>query len=222
MKRVALVLALAACGGKSGGSASNPGTGTAGVPAPLYAALFVSGAQLRFATTHTSSHWDDQDPKADAQGNVKLTKQGTMSCIVDQVKRYPAGAIAARVTCDDDNSVPVGDSTPTGVYVATRAGLWRTADFPTDDAAITALAPADMLIAATPAPKSETKNQDEGFGEKLDIERGADGTWCVSRTSWGGDEGGTKLCFREGDGLVAGAAFWAGGSSQELSYERVR
>jgi len=65
---------LAACGGSGAKprTVANADTTGGAVPPPLFAALFVDGKSFTYAVTTDTSHWDDTDPAADANGNVRL------------------------------------------------------------------------------------------------------------------------------------------------------
>lgn len=194
--------------------ANQPPPVAALVPAKLYAGLFVRGAHFTYKVETESSHWDDQDPDADQNGNVTQKSSGTMTCTVTEVTKL-RDAIASDVSCDESLGVPVGGASPQGTYVATAAGLWRTDGIPS-------AAPTDaktMLLAAIPA---ETKVVDgdpenEGFSSQTSVSRNGAGEWCWEESSVGGDEGGSTICFANGV-ISGGSAFFAGGSSHDATY----
>jgi hypothetical protein len=218
--RLALVLALplAACGGGTkpvepvGNTA--PPAPTAGIPAAAYAGLFVDGATYRYRVESSSGHMDDTDPKADANGMVYEKSTTEMTCTVGNVTRL-ADRVAATLDCGDvPVQVPIADASPSGTYVATAAGLWR--GHPDAE-----LDPAEMLLAAEPAPRDDRQETPDGFGSATKVAQRADGAWCWDHAVWGGDDGGTTLCFAGGL-LASGGAAFGGGSTHDVVYTLIR
>jgi ketosteroid isomerase-like protein len=221
MKRTGLllVLALAACGGSGGKptAVTTPTTADTAVPPALFAALFVDGKAFKYAVTTESSHWDDQDPKADQNGNVLETTHDHMSCRVHGLQNF-SHAIAAKVECDDASSL--GDLSPDAVWVATGTGIWRLDAFPLDDAAIDALDPKQMVLAAQPV-ETTVDSGDADTGEAWSVVHEARG-WCRTHTFVSGDEGGSSICFAQGFGLAGGGSSFAGGSTKDVTYELIQ
>jgi hypothetical protein len=212
LERLLLVMLVAGCGGPP--PQPIPKSNTAPkqtVPAPLYAGMFVEGAKLRYELVGHSSRADDQDPNADAHGNVNEHDRQIMTCTVGKVERLQ-DAVAAPLECDVDIGVPVGGAGPSGVYVATAAGLWRFGSI--EEVKLEALTAETAILPAAP---SERQSGSEQSGVVRRLTRGAGDSWCASHTYSGGDEAGTRLCFARGV-LVSGYAYWAGGSSREVEY----
>lgn len=176
------------------------------VPAPLYSGMFVTGSKLRYEFVMQSSRVDD-----DKSGNVNEADRQIMTCTVGEVTKL-AGALAAPLECDVDITVPVGGAGPSGVYVATPTGLWRVGSI--EEATIDALTAETAIIPAAPAERHSGSAQS---GVETRLSRDADDAWCASNTYSGGDEAGTRLCFAHGV-VVSGYAYWAGGSSREVTF----
>jgi hypothetical protein len=183
------------------------------VPAALYAGLFVEGTVFRYRLEARSSYWDDQDPRANPQGEVEDTRTSVMTCKVEGVERL-ASRIVAELHCDDDLGVPVGDAGPQGVYVATADGLWRVAS---RDQAQQPLASGALILPADPV---ETPPAPDATGGAVSRYRGGDGSWCRTDVFVSGDEGGTTICLGDG-AVVSGSASSAGGSSREAHYSLI-
>ena len=219
LARLFVCLALAACGSKSSSSTTpTPPAGGAGA-GPAYAALFEDGKTLRYARTTESSMYDPDDPQAGEGGIVKAVGRTEHTCTV---RARTLGAWqAARLTCqpaaDDDELLRQVQL----VWVADARGVWRTeaTELPADEQGAAKLATGEPLLLAAPAPVDEKHEEEEGFGESHTIAQAADGTWCVSRGSWGGDEGGDSWCFRAGAGLTRASTYFAGGSTRDDAFE---
>ena len=222
MKRLAWIVPLvAACGGAGG--KPDPGIGNTARPGStgdLFAALFVKGAATQYDVVTRTTYWDDQDPTADANGNVTKETTSTMTCTVDEVVDVTGGGRGAYLACSPEPNVPVGGASPTGGYVATADGLWRV------DKAVAEVVAADltadtMLLAAKPVAAERKHEEPDGSGGSLyKVEqRPVDGAWCATRASWAGDDGGATLCFAAGKGLVSGVAYFGGGSTIDVEFE---
>jgi hypothetical protein len=197
------------------GNTTPPPTG----PAPaLYAGLFTEGARYTYAVVFEGSHWDDTDPAADANGNVVNREESTMTCVVERVTPI-GGAVAATLTCNDaaTQDVPIADSSPAGMYVASPAGLWRVDAYPAGDGELSA---EGMFLAAEPVAAHSEKTDDEGGLTVLDVAKDKAGGWCRTDVYAMGDDGGTTLCFANGV-LASGGASWGGGSTREITYTLV-
>jgi hypothetical protein len=212
MRHLWLVV-LVACGG-SPSVPSGPAPSGGGVP-PLFAGLFVDGRKLTYKVETRTSHWDDADPKADQDGNVTNVTTAQMTCRVRGMQNF-SDAVAVKLECDRAD-----DIAPNGVFVATPLGIWRLDAFPLDDAAIAKLPEADMILPAIPAAMENKQEDPEGEGGSMVAIEEKNGGWCKSQSSWGGDEGGTSLCFAKGKGLAGGSKWFAGGSTTETTFELV-
>jgi hypothetical protein len=220
-KRVAWIVPLvAACGGPSAGQPAQPAQpDKPGSTGDLFAPLFVMGATTQYDVVTASSHHDEQDPTANAQGFVHEEAKSTMTCTV----RTAVDATVFRgawLACEPELAVPVAGATPTGAYFTTEDGLWRV-DKPLEEVVTADLTPATMLLAASPVAVERKHEEPDGSGGELyKVEqRPADGAWCATRITWSGDDGGVKLCFAAGKGLVGGSASFGGGSSIDATYE---
>jgi hypothetical protein len=198
-------------------NAANPADGTP------YRLLFDAGRTWSYRVEASRSWWDDQDPRADAQGSVHEAASGEMICRVAEVRALAAGVIAAELGCEGAANIPVHPSSPSGVYVATGAGLWRFDTYPAEGVLAT-LDPDKSLMARAPVPRSieEKDGEQEGFGAMFTVMPAGDGGWCSESLWVGGDEGGWRLCFEPGRGLVSGGAHFAGGSYAEYRFELER
>lgn len=220
--RLALVtVSLAACSrGTSAPTIGSSGPGTG--PAPgLFAALFADDRALVYDVKRVSSYWDDQDPKADATGNVTSEETLVVTCQrdVEAVGRYRV----ARVTCDDADGDPDTFSARVveqleGLFVTDGQGLWRTGlvAMPTTEAAVDAARSPEPFLTVDQRPVKEEEQGSDGpdFGSRYEVTASGDG-WCVAEMSWGGDEGGSGWCVSAAGGLVSASWFFAGGSSQD-------
>src|SRR5262249_52641808 len=136
-------------------------------------------------------------------------------CAVAETRTWPGG-VMSRVECD----AALGESDPlSGAWAADERGLWRLDDLPAPEAAPT-LAGEPVIAAAPREGKHETHGtgDEEGFGEATEVTAAAGG-WCVTRSSWGGDESYTTLCFAPRG--VSGGSGWSGGSSHDTTFELV-
>ena len=185
---------------------------TAATPA-LFSKLFERGHSWRYRIRYEHLHWGDTDPNADADGNVRGTRTGVLTCTVGEVREL-VGAVASTIACEGFDPMPMGDPTPAGHYAATADGLWRTSE-PVFD--VDALEPAAMLMASSPEVINREREDADGFGEQLVIVRQADG-WCFDMSSWGGDEGGFAMCLSKALGITSGRTFFSGGSVHDSSY----
>jgi len=205
---------IAACGASAKPVAA-PAKGA--VPAAHYAALFEAGKSWRYHVKAKIQMYEPDDPKADASGQVIEDSEHDATCAVAEARAWKGG-VMSRVECDQaisDSNDPL-----TGAWVADARGLWRVDELP--EKGDPDLADARMVIASAPtAGKHEQKGtgDEEGFGESTEIVAEGSG-WCVTYTSWGGDESYDTLCFA--GGVVRGAAGWAGGSSHETTFELIR
>jgi hypothetical protein len=216
---LSLVLALSAC--KS--SAPPKQTTTTPPASASFDGLFRADASWRFTVNSESSMWDDSDPAADANGNVVTKSTGTATCKVIATRSFPGGR-ASQIECDDAASDRVSD-TIGGVWIQNADGLWRTTALPDEGQAPT-LEPYELFLAANPKPGRVENKEPEGpdgpaggSGEIHEIEVSGDG-WCVTHSSWGGDESWRQLCI-DSKGPAGGNAGWAGGSTQESTFQRI-
>jgi hypothetical protein len=67
--------------------------------------------------------------------------------------------------------------------------------------------------------QSNRTGDEECLGEATEVTASAGG-WCVTHSSWGGDESYTTLCFAP-RGVVSGGSGWSGGSSHDTAFELV-
>ncbi len=189
--------------------------------AAAFDGLFQADASWRFNVTSESSMWDDSDPAADPQGNVVKRSTSTATCKVIATRAFPGGR-ASELECDGSERV---SDVIAGVWVQTADGLYHTTSLPAEGTA-PALDPAERFLDANPRPGKKEQTEPEGpdgpsggSGSVHEIEASGDG-WCVMHASWGGDESWTRLCI-DSRGPAAGNAGWAGGSTQEETFERV-
>jgi hypothetical protein len=213
--RAVLLVALAACGGSQAqptpaplGNQGSAAPADVGLPA-LYAGLFVVGEKT-FPGELVVSH-------NEVSGPVTEKTPGEVTCTVSDVQTIRGGKIA-ELTC---SGLELVDQI-TGTYVGTARGLWKVdGSFEND---IAKLDPGQALLGAVPA-KSHSERKDAGSdidsGSAILVEPHAGG-WCVLVMSWGGDEGGWQLCFKEGAGVIGGHGFFAGGESRDAYFGDVR
>lgn len=209
---------------KTSSTAKPPENGGGGASdGRLFDGLFRAGASWRFEARSERTMWDDSDPEADASGNVTKKSTSTFACSVVTVRAFPGGR-ASEIQCDDGADTRASERIA-GVWVQTADGLWHEQELP-DEGVAPKLDPANRFLAAV--PKAEHKEDVEpegpdgpsgGSGSTLTIE-GDGGSWCVQTASWGGDESWQRTCLDE-EGPAGGGAGWAGGSSEEVVFERV-
>jgi hypothetical protein len=204
-----LLGAAAACGGSKTTTVSNTTntTSTGGLP-PAYAAVF-QAKELSFPAELTVSEYGDTGP-------VKQTTKGTVKCVISDVKPSDLGGQSMTLACTSELEMP---GAVDGTYVGTGDGLWRIGEGPDGK-----LDPTLRLLPAKPAAgrvehKDPAPGMDAGMAYVVEA-NGAD--WCATEASWGGDEGGFTLCFREGAGIVGGHSYFAGGSSRDLYFGDVK
>jgi hypothetical protein len=188
VRRIALLVALAACGAPPPASLSNHAPAPAPrQPAPLYAQLFAVKTTLRMAY---EVRWPSPPERS----------TGFATCWIEP---HPlSGGWASDVNCgsdtDDDGGV-IADWLALKL-TATEAGLWADRDSERD---ATRLDPADMLISATPYPISRVIHVPGPGDDQVEARRTVlpfQGGWCVH------DDGpwARTYCFR--DGLLVGAS----------------
>lgn len=183
--------------------------------------LFRADASWRFTVTNERSMWDDSDPAADQNGNVVTRSTSEATCKVIATHAFPGGR-ASEIECDGSDRVSEAIS---GVWIQTADGLYHTTSLPDEGTAPT-LDPATRFLDANPKPGKKEVTEPEGpdgpsggSGQIDEIEASGDG-WCVMRASWGGDESWAKLCI-DSRGPAGGNAGWAGGSTDETTFDRI-
>jgi hypothetical protein len=205
MKLLSLSLFLIACGGpspsKTPAAPANKNTDPSGLPA-LYAGLFENGKTWKLPAELVVS--------MDGQ---KTSEKGSVTCTVSEAHAITGGK-TAHLACEPDG-VDAPDS-PAGTYVGTPVGLWRVDEGFGGDA--TVLDPKKMLLAAAPKEgRVETKDaENPDFGSAI-VVKPHGGGWCVTSSSWSGDDGGWTLCLRDG-AVIGGGGYFGGGSTRDLYF----
>jgi hypothetical protein len=201
--------ALAACGPKPAAHTTTPDN-TGGTPlaaATPYAHLFEEGRSWTYQVKHTSSHWDDQDPKADANGNVNEEEETTATCRVDSMTKGAEGAYST-LACD---GLDEGTALASAQWFMDDTGLY--VDRGGDDK--------DLVLAAVPAERHDAQHEDDGDPTEEtsfdEIKQDGD-KWCWTVAYLQGDESWDTICFAGGD-IVSGDFGWSGGSTEETTYE---
>ena len=223
------VVAVAACHHAPAPVAVANGGGPGAAPAAPWAGLFAGDRTLVYDVTTSSSYYDDQDPAADANGNVNSEATAAVTChlAVATVGAYRTAAI----TCDD----PDGDDATLGgpifeqlvrTYVTDGTRLWRLeAGAGFDSAAeLEGVLPAEPDLVRDQQPVEREQHDDADseayggdFGSVHRVTAAGDG-WCIEDASWGGDEGGTGGCVGP-RGVTSVSWYFAGGSSQDAKAE---
>lgn len=221
MKRtLSLLVFVAACGPKAASTTDvgNGGGAPAGfAPAKEYAALFQPNAMWTFATENTDDHWDDQDPAADANGNVHATTAGEASCTVTAVTPFDGG-VMSQIDCGDLGG-EMGFDPLTGTWVANAAGLYRFAG--EQATAVPDLKGQTPVLDAVPKTYAheDQGNEEDGEGSSS-TEVTHDGeAWCWSYAMSMGDDSWTSFCL-DGAGPTSGDFGWGGGSVHEVKFTR--
>ena len=199
MLRSILLVALIACGAPVQPALDNHVAAPAGAqPAPLYAKLFAgkSSIQLPYEV-----QWSTAPRQAKGIATCWIAPAPVPAAASSTAASRWATSIDCGSNTDDDGGM-IADWLALPL-VATDAGLWRSPSAEhagAPDAA--ALAPADMLIGATPRASARDV-QLRGGEDPIDAVRHVlafEGGWCVR------DDGPqvTTLCFA--NGLLSGAA----------------
>lgn len=206
---VPLLLATACSSPRKAAKVPAPAATKKNYPAALYAGLFQPNARYTYTLDTSTSYWDD-----DTNKNVEQHFTGSMTCTVAEVRELP-NAVASRLDCENDSTLPVVGDAPDGIYVATADGLWRAPEMPR-------IAPTDTKhrLFAWPPIASETSDpdpQNPGWGSKISVAQGGGNGWCRYMTFISGDEGDDEICVANGM-IVSGSASSSGGSSHEMAY----
>lgn len=198
--------------------ATAPGTAPA---AGLFDALFSGDRTAIYDVTRTSSYWDDQDPAADANGQVKSESTDPVTCHVDV---ETVGAYrTATITCDDDDGDEATLRSPIfehleASYVTDGTRLWRVelleAPITVADVEASLVNKPDLVLDQVPVHEEDEDEEEPRFGSVHSVTAEGDG-WCVGDGSWGGDEGGSSWCVSAARGLAKVTWYFAGGSSQD-------
>ncbi len=206
------------------GSEENPQAGSHDLnPATLHAPLFKLNQSWEYTVEISTQHYDPGSLEADAQGNVHSSKVQAANCHVTEVvsKR---DWVSSRIRCDGalapevlQAAIPVVDGLIEGQWFANDKGLWFVGE-PGPDHDSPDIQPDRMLLSARPEPLDVTiENPDEGGGASMRVVQAND-AWCVTRSSWGGDEAGDTYCFRQDTGLSHGRRYFAGGQYREVRF----
>lgn len=233
-----LTLALAAC--HHAAPAAKVGNGSsAAATGDVMAGLFAGDRTLVYDVTSESSFWDDQDPAADANGNVnsKATQAVTCQLTVATIGTYRTATIACAEDADGNSfgSRVLEEFERTFVTDGTR--LWRleAGAMPSTAAELEAALPAtpDLVAGQQPVEQGaygdnsddddgdgnpDDGEEDERFGSSHKVSAIDDG-WCIADDGWGGDEGGSGWCLSAARGVVSASWYFAGGSSQDQRAE---
>ena len=209
MKRLALAGALVACSSTSPRpppppppTPPTPPTPRAGYqPDAAFAALFVDGATWPLDVVVTDSVWDEEDPKADAEGWVRTTTTARGSCHVAKV--FP-GEHSVSSWIDCDYGVPLRrESDPVrGTWAADDRGIhWDWLTEPTDAGYVPG--PDDDPRFALPlAASREGGGGVEGGELWIEISQKGDG-WCASYDDTMGSHLWQAVCIAP-DGITEG------------------
>lgn len=202
--RLALVLALGACGGSVTAPPlvmqTEPRDDLELAPTAPYARLFGKDAHWEFPATA----WLGAGPPP------------TITCTVEGQRAFERARVGYLHCAADRDLGPLSVALPRFGIIATAAGLWFTEHLTTvspvpdtEDAALVWAKDEPMRLAAKPAPLSYQAHADAtADADAIDgrIEAFAHGdAWCVAtQNALGGDAGQVLLCLRAGDGIVGG------------------
>lgn len=222
MRTLPLLLLAAAC---HRGAAPTPAIGATApgtAPAPgLFAGLFAGDRTAIYDVTRSRSHWDDQDPAADANGMVTDESTEPVTCRVDVETVGPYRT--ATVTCDDDDDAPATLRSPIfekleASYVTDDTRLWRVdlleAPITVADVQASLVDKPDLVLGQAPVHEEDEDEEEPRFGSVHEVVVEGDG-WCVGDGSWGGDEGGSSYCISAARGLTKVTWYFAGGESHD-------
>jgi hypothetical protein len=218
-------LLAAACGPKGGTTTTDTTTttgDTGGAPAafPAYKdlRLFQQGAQWTFSAERTDSHFDSEDPAADANGMVVAKSNALVLCQVTLVEPFAQGVLSM-IECDGELAAGITDPLA-GAWAATDAGLWR---IPIDMLAggeVPELDPEWLFLPTAPAADHKETVLDPEVDHRMvrDVKQDGD-AWCVEE-SWAAGDGAWRTLCIDAAGPLRGNGGWTGGMEQEVVFVR--
>jgi len=193
-------------------------------PASHYAPLFEKGKKLVYELSLTS--FDVVEGKDGKYHSKKMKpERSTFTCTVTNTATFAEMTVSA-VSCDReiDSDYAVR---PDGLWVATKAGVWRagsTGDtFPTSAADIEMVA-APAMRARPIVTKKTTKDAYGGYYTES-VTSPRKGTWCTTSdttTAGVGDGAIETLCFTAGAGITRGMLDYYGGIPRVVEYKLKR
>ena len=181
--------------------------------AELTAPLFEKDRIFTYQITSTSIFWDDEDPKADEQGNVTTTNKTKTECKVTNVYEYSSGKIS-EVLCKE------GADMIDGVYLINKDGLFKISYFMTEEPDFKTMETPEPILPAVLAITHTKKEYDEMMGEEHSLEESG-GIWCKKNAYWGGDESNDEICFSKDEGIIGTVNEFSGGSTQTTTVELI-
>jgi hypothetical protein len=202
-----LLAFLAACGAARGHSS------LVAVPT-AYARVFERDARWTFDVAVIAT------PRS-LLGPATSTPKPVVTCTVDRV-RVLSRTHVAHVACTGDERLVAGLQPPAGTFVATARGLWWFDDRNASAALSSDPAAREMLLDATPRPRT-SRWVEHRFGEEqhfqiVNARRGDQ--WCATYTTWIVGEAlvaGYEVCLRDGE-IVNAALFTDWSTRYETRY----
>lgn len=211
----ALVILAAACRPQATPVAvDTPGSGSLDGP---FARPFLTDRTVAFDVASEREIWDDQDPAADATGNVVTRSSAPVTC---QIKVGRVGGFQTAIyTCPSDGQGVM--SVIETSFVTDGERLWKVSSGEVVDelAAVERIAQGEPVLSRGQPPIDRSEEHPASatqprWGAFYRVEPVGDG-WCIDESSYGGDESGSGWCWSADEGLVSASSFFAGGSSRE-------
>ena len=190
--RLAWIVAAVACSAATAPIAPIANRPLPRTPGEPFVGLFDRGRTWTLPIEVASGHHGDQHVELDR------VERAVAQCTVTAARTIDGAAVAA-IAC----AAPFDELPPTGTWIATRDGVYRSHGEPPDDASSLAFATEGKPWLATPPAESS----DSGNGEESDWERATirfERGWCVrDNVGLDGDRHDETTCI-ERDGLVGG------------------
>jgi len=160
------------------------------------------------------------DPHAPDGGSV--TDTSSFKCVVARVGQVGA-ARTSLVTCK--GGLEDEKFTPAGVWIATRAGIWRAEDLPANPAALKEATSGQPLLAASPKKSKKTRADEEEqckitvAQKSVKVGKAKVKAWCrtVSCQASMGYDTLEHFCFASGYGMVAASDISDGPRETQLA-----
>jgi hypothetical protein len=206
VNRIAAVTVAVACGTRGPvpppappAPAPAPPTGTF-TPDPAYAGLFRDGAVWPLDVVGTHSYFDDENPAADTEGQVKTSTTSRGRCRVVGVASFSWG-VASQIDCDYGMRLERNFDPISGVWVADAHGL-RWVDGVDLSVARQLEEGGYVILPAPPAAWHDAISTGDGGSLEQAAERRGD-AWCRSYANVMGSRISETACFAA-DGFTEG------------------
>jgi hypothetical protein len=211
VKRICIVIVVAACGPRSKSTA--PPTAS---DEPVHAALFEKDKSWTFAF-HTI---DDVESETSETGFEKQENTVDATCTVTEVVTIQGGGKASWIACDLETDG--GSSDPlSGLWIVDDEGVYHVAGVEMVAEGSSPERGKEFLIFDVPIAERSEEQRDPEFPDPIgetSVTKEGD-TWCWSQQWTMGDEAWASLCI-DALGPTKGTFGWAGGSVHEADFTR--